>query len=530
MTSLLNKLLAPHHEYLTLDRDLIVLETSCRAKRFADCPEQLILGNDVRASFPELIGIEDILLDILLGQRTSFELKGIARSRQEESLLHSASLSDRAEEFNAWSDDRRPSNTELSTLNPPLLYFDLYISQYQEDSENRLIILLEDVTETMVLQQILSQRINEANLLLSSLTASKNYINRVVTSMADALLVTTASGVVKTINQSAQQLFGYSQDELIQKPISLILPNQDFLQEINNLAESNSGELLKDREVICQTKTGDKIFVAFSCSVIQTEIDGLQNLVYIGRDISERKRVEAEMLTALERERELRELKSNFISMASHEFRTPLTAIFSSSELLQYYGSNWSEDKKLKYYQRIEGAVKRMAKLLDDVLLYSKVEAGKLEFNPKPIVLEKFCQDLIEEIQLGIDEKPTITFIYSGPCDKVCLDEKLLQHILNNLLTNAIKYSPQDTPICFSCSCENGEIIFEIQDEGIGIPLEDQRRLFESFHRAKNVGSIPGTGLGLAIVQKAVELHGGTVTFTSEVGIGTTFRVALPLN
>lgn len=530
MTSLLNKLLAPHHEYLTLDRDLIVLEMSCRAKRFADCPEQLILGNDVRASFPELIGIEDILLEILLCQRTPFELKGIARSSQEESLLHSASPSERAEELTASPDEQSQSNAALLTPNPPLLYFDLYISQYQESSEKRLIILFEDVTETMVLQQTLSQRINEANLLLSSLTASRNYINRVVTSMADALLVTTASGLLKTINQSAQQLFGYSQDELIHQPISLIVQNREFLHEVNTLAASSSGELLKDREVICHTKSGEKIFVAFSCSVIPTEIDGLRNLVYIGRDISDRKRVEAEILKALERERELRELKSNFISMASHEFRTPLTAIFSSSELLQYYGNTWSEDKKLKYYQRIEGAVKRMSKLLDDVLLYSKVEAGKLEFNPKSIVLEKFCQDLIEEIQLGIDEKPTITFVYSSSCDHLCLDEKLLRHILNNLLTNAIKYSPQDTAIRFSCSCENGEVTFEIQDRGIGIPSEDQKRLFESFHRAKNVGNIPGTGLGLAIVQKAVELHGGRVTFTSEVGMGTTFRVTLPLN
>ncbi|HEY9604328.1 MAG TPA: PAS domain-containing sensor histidine kinase [Allocoleopsis sp.] len=530
MTSLLNKLLAPHHEYLTLDRDLIVLETSCRAKRFADCPEQLILGNDVRAPFPELIGIEDILLEIILGQRTSFELKGIARSRQAEDLIHGASPSDRAEIFSAWQNEQIPSHATLSAPDSPRLYFDLYISQYQDSSEDRLIILFEDVTETMVLQQTLSQRINEANLLLSSLTASRNYINRVITSMADALLVTTASGLLKTINQSAQQLFGYSQDELIHQPISLIVQNQEFLHEVRTLAASSSGELLKDREVICQTKTGEKIFVAFSCSVIPTEIDGLQNLVYIGRDISDRKRVEAEMLTALERERELRELKSNFISMASHEFRTPLTAIFSSSELLQYYGNNWSEDKKLKYYQRIEGAVKRMAKLLDDVLLYSKVEAGKLEFNPQPIVLEQFCQNLIEEIQLGSEEKPTITFTYSGPCNNVCLDEKILHHILNNLLTNAIKYSPQNTDVRFSCSCKNGETIFEIQDRGIGIPSEDQKRLFESFHRAKNVGSIPGTGLGLAIVQKAVELHGGTVTFTSEVGVGTMFRVTLPFH
>jgi signal transduction histidine kinase len=263
--------------------------------------------------------------------------------------------------------------------------------------------------------------------------------------------------------------------------------------------------------------------------VIQTEVEGLQNFVYIGRDISDRKRVEAEMIKALEHERELRELKNGFVSMASHELRTPLTSIFSSTELLENYGHKWPEDKKLKHYHRIEAAVIRMTALLDDVLLFSKAEAGKLEFNPTPLILKNFCSDLVEEIQLGIGKNHRITFIYSGPCSNACMDEKILLHILTNLLTNAIKYSPNETAVFFSCSCKDGEVTFEIKDEGIGIPPEDQQRLFESFHRAKNVGNIPGTGLGLAIVQKSVELHTGKITFTSEVGVGTTFRVTLPL-
>jgi two-component system, OmpR family, sensor histidine kinase VicK len=530
MTSLLKKLLAPHHEYLTLNQNLIILEASCGVQRFADCSDELILGNDVRIPFPELIGIEDIFIEILQGTRSSFELKGIARSKQGESFLAPVTWAEREGDLNVTLDEQNLINISLPAPDSHLLYFDLYISQYKEEFENRLIVLFEDVTERMVLQQTLSQRINEANLLLCSLTASKNYIDKVITSMADALLVTTASGLIKTVNQGTQKLFGYTQEELIKKPISLVIQDKDFLKEVDNLASSGSGELLKDEDVICQTKTGEKIFVAFSCSAIQTEVEGLKNLVYIGRDISDRKRVEAEMMRTLERERELRELKSSFISMASHEFRTPLTAIFSSTELLHYYGSTWSEDKKLKYYQRIEGAVKRMTQLLDDVLLYSKVEAGKLEFNPKPLELKNFCGEIIEEIQLSSDEKQKITFVYSGACDTVCMDEKLLHHILNNLLTNAIKYSPQDTAVIFCCSCENEEVIFEIQDKGIGIPTDDQKRLFESFHRAKNVGNIPGTGLGLAIVQKALELHGGRIMFTSEVGVGTTFRVTLPLN
>jgi two-component system, OmpR family, sensor histidine kinase VicK len=497
MNPLFQKILEQRYEYLILDRNLRILEISYGTRRFADCPDALALDKDVRDSFPELIGVEETIVDILEGRQIHFELKGIARSIAPDSSF----------------------------------YLDLYISAYSnsESLDNQLVILLEDSTERMVLQQSLAQRTNETNLLINSLSASKNYIDRIIASMADALIVTTASGIIKTVNQFAQDLFGYTQKELINQPIHNLIPNERFLENTRKMSASNPGEFIKDVEVICQTKTGEQICISFSCSAIKTEIEGLQNFVYIGRDISERKRVEAQMMQALERERELRELKADFVSMASHEFRTPLTAIFSSTELLQYYGNIWPEDKKLKHYNRIEAAVKRMTALLDDVLLYSKAEAGKLEFNPTPLVLKNLCSDLIEEVQLGIGENHKITWVYSGPCHDTWMDEKLLLHILTNLLSNAIKYSPPGSTVFFSCFCENAEVIFEIKDEGIGIPLEDRSRLFESFYRAKNVEDIPGTGLGLAIVKKSVELHGGRITVNSEVEVGTTFRVTLPL-
>ena len=495
MISIVEKLLYNRYEYLTLDRNLLILDLSPGAQRFAEIPNELQFGNDVRLSFPELIGLEETLLDILEGRQISFELKGIARSSE-----------------------------------PNPLYIDLYISEYsdREDCRNTLLVLLEDVTERMVLQQTLVQQTNEVRFLLSSLTSSKNYIDKIIESMADVLLVTTETGVIKTVNQYCQDLFGYTQEELINQHISTLILDEDFFKQITNLSAPDN--LLKDVEAVCQSKTGEKIPVAFSCSTIQMEIEGLENFVYIGRDIRERKRLEAKMIKALEREIELRELKSNFVSMASHEFRTPLTAIFSSTELLEQYGHKWTEDKKIKHYQRIESAVKRMTALLDDVLIYSKAEAAKLEFNPKPLVLKDFCSDLVEEIQVGIGKDRQITWVYSEPYTTACLDEKILRQILTNLLTNAIKYSPSDTPVYFDCYCEGKEVIFVIKDEGIGIPTEDQARLFESFHRAKNVGNIPGTGLGLAIVQKSVELHGGRIMFTSKVGVGTTVKVTLPLD
>jgi two-component system, OmpR family, sensor histidine kinase VicK len=515
MNPLVKRLLTPRYEYLTLDRNFIVVEASYGAPCFAEFPNDLYQGNDVRLSFPELVGIESVLIDILEGREISFELKGVARGDERQLCLVELS---------------QQINTVLYPAKLPL-YIDLYISESsnQNHVENRLLILLEDATERMLLQQSFAQSTNEAHLLLSSLPISKKNIDQVITSMAEALFVTTNSGIIKTVNQFAQDLFGYSQDELINQPISKIILDENFLSQINKLS-NGYGEFIKDLEVICRKKNAESITVNFSCSAIQTEIEDLRNFVYIGRDISERKRLEAEMLKSIEHERKLRELKSDFVSMASHEFRTPLTAILSSTELLEKYSHQWTEEKKLKHYHRIENSVRRMTELLDDVLIISKAEAGKIEFNPQPLNLKIFCRNLVEEIQVSISRKHRIIFTCSGEFNLVKIDEKLLIQILNNLLTNAIKYSPQETIVRLICTCGQQEVTFEIQDEGIGIPVEDQQRLFESFHRAKNVGNIPGTGLGLTIVEKAVKLHGGAISFISEVGVGTTFKVTLPLN
>ncbi|MBW4574788.1 MAG: response regulator [Aphanothece sp. CMT-3BRIN-NPC111] len=240
---------------------------------------------------------------------------------------------------------------------------------------------------------------------------------------------------------------------------------------------------------------------------------------------------------ALAKERELSELKSRFISVASHEFRTPLTTIMSAAECLEHYRNKWAEDKQIAYLHRIQYSVKHMTELLNDVLTCAKANAEKIEFNPAPIELVEFCHQLTEEMQLGAHNQHQILYICCSDCSgqpldyaHACMDEKLLRHILNNLLSNAIKYSPKGSTIYFKLACEEGKAIFYIQDQGIGIPPEDIPRLFENFHRSQNVGTIPGTGLGLAIVKNSVDIHGGRITVCSAVGMGTTFKVELPLN
>lgn len=187
------------------------------------------------------------------------------------------------------------------------------------------------------------------------------------------------------------------------------------------------------------------------------------------------------------------------------------------------------EPKKIEHLHRIQTSAESMTQLLDDVLLVNQVEAGKLDFKPAPLNLLQFCRDLAEEMQLIAEAKHTINFISQAECTNACFDEKLLRHILTNLLSNALKYSPIGSTVHFNLICDQQVAIFCIKDNGIGIPIADQAQLFQSFYRASNVGTTSGTGLGLTIVKQSVDLHGGEITFTSEVGVGTTFTVTIPL-
>jgi signal transduction histidine kinase len=246
------------------------------------------------------------------------------------------------------------------------------------------------------------------------------------------------------------------------------------------------------------------------------------------QEIQHRKQAEEEALKALAKEKEFSELKTRFISMVSHEFRTPLTMIHSSAELLEYY--EWSEAEKRERLQQIQEGVHHMTHLLEDVLLIGKVDAGKLEPKPTSFNLIEFCHNLIAEVQLTVSNNHEIEFLSEPELQNVWLDQKLLRQIFYNLLSNAIKYSPNGGKISVAITNQENRIILQVQDHGIGIPAEDQQRLFESFHRAANVENIPGTGLGLAIVKKCVDIQAGQITFESEVGRGTTVTVTLPLS
>jgi signal transduction histidine kinase len=252
---------------------------------------------------------------------------------------------------------------------------------------------------------------------------------------------------------------------------------------------------------------------------------GMFALVY--RQTLKRDRAEAQQET-LAQARELSELKLRFFSMVSHEFRTPLSIILGSAQLLSDDDRQWTHEQKFINLERIQSSARSMNQLLTDILTLTRAEAGKLEFNANLMDVESFCINLIEDIKLCESPSHAIEFISHSYCPHARLDERLLYSILSNLLINALKYSPQGGTVKFILKCEPNVNVFQIEDRGIGIPLEVQANLYEPFFRANNVENIAGTGLGLAVVKKCVDLHQGEIFVKSKVGEGTTFTVKIP--
>ncbi|QLE43890.1 hybrid sensor histidine kinase/response regulator [Nostoc sp. C052] len=232
---------------------------------------------------------------------------------------------------------------------------------------------------------------------------------------------------------------------------------------------------------------------------------------------------------ALAKEQELNELKSNFVAMVSHEFRTPMTTIRTAVDILEYNSDKLTDERRTKYFDRIQNAINQMLHLLNEILFLSKTEAAKLEYKPTLLNLENFCSELTDILQINAGSQHSIIFTCQGKSTQAQMDEDLLNCILTNLISNAIKYSPQHSTIWFDLICQDRLATFQVKDRGMGIPLKDQARLFQTFYRASNVGVIQGTGLGLTIVKKCVELHGGHIQLESEQGVGTTVIVTLPL-
>jgi PAS domain S-box-containing protein len=334
-------------------------------------------------------------------------------------------------------------------------------------------------------------------------------------------------------NPATLRIFGYAtREEIVGKhPAQISAPTQPDGEDSMTAAKRHMAEALSKgfHQFEWLSQRGDGTPVPVEIVLTPMQLSGRAVIQAQVRDITERKRAEAELLQSYAREKELSELKSRFVSTVSHEFRTPLGIIMASAEILEAYFERLPPAERHSNLQDITDATRHMSRMMDEVLLLGRVEAGKMTCRPAPLDLSVFCQRLVDEVDCATNSRCPIRLTTAPSLSEANADENLLRHIFINLLTNAVKYSPAGGRVEFELAARAHLALFTVRDRGIGIPEADARLLFQAFHRGRNVGDRSGTGLGMTIVKRCVELHGGKIGFESKEGLGTTFIVALPL-
>ena len=399
-----------------------------------------------------------------------------------------------------------------------------------------------------------------------ALIESEERFRRIFFTNPDSLAITRIdSKEFIDVNPEFESMMGVERSEIIYVPapqIGIWNSSEDWQLLLN---EVNEKGIASNKEVEIIKKDGSKLSCLASASKL--EIHNENFVLLLLRDITERivasrememlknhlqelvgertealervnsqlfeeiqkqKEYELMLKMALQKEQELNELKTRFVSTISHEFRTPLTSIFSSTELIERKAVGFNESKYFDYINRIKKSVDYLTRLLDEVIVINKAESGNLNYEPEMIELKEFCEEIIEEARITFKELHNFTRTYNLDSNKYFLDRKLMKFIVSNLISNACKYSPNGGNIELEAQEDDSHLIIKIKDEGIGIPDEDKPYIFDPFSRSRNSGNIPGTGLGLSIVKRSIDLFGGEISFTSHIEVGTQFIVKIP--
>ena len=351
-------------------------------------------------------------------------------------------------------------------------------------------------------------------------------------------------GIIQTFNPEAEKELGYSADELVNIHNALIFhdPSEvsrraiEFSKELQiSIPDGVEVFLIKSRlglhneqEWTYIRKNGTRFPVLLNITVLKNERNIAIGFLGVAINISERKKTEEDLKIALGKEKELNELKSRFVSMASHEFRTPLSTVLSSAYLIEKYATAEDQPKRITHLQRIVSSVTMLTDILNDFLSVGRIEEGKIQVRPTLFNIREFILTLIKETKNNLKKKQRIRYHHEGIPD-ILLDASLLKHIIMNLVSNASKFSAEASLIEIKTICHNDHIILSIIDQGIGISKEDQKHLMERFFRGANAGNIQGTGLGLHIVSKYAELLNGTVECKSELEKGTEFVITFDI-
>jgi PAS domain S-box-containing protein len=350
----------------------------------------------------------------------------------------------------------------------------------------------------------------------------------------EAILHTATVGVCflvgrrhQWLNRTLAAMLGYEPEELLGQETRVHYASDADFERVGAEAYRRIAETGRySGEVRMKRKDGGALWVQIDGTAVTH--GGVEGTVWTYVDITARIQAAQETGRALARERELGELKSKLLSMASHEFRTPLAAILSSAELIEHYGDKIPAQEQRGIMADLAAAARRMQLMLEDMLTLGQAEAGRLQFQPRPVDLDALCRQAVAEVR-SAHPRHQVALQASGPVGTRPVDPRLVQYILANLLSNGCKYSPEGSRVGLSVACEEGALRLDVSDPGIGIAEEDVPHLFESFRRGANVGQRPGSGLGLAIVKRCVELHGGEIRVLSKLGAGSTFSVSLPL-
>jgi two-component system sensor kinase FixL len=388
-------------------------------------------------------------------------------------------------------------------------------------------------------------------------------LHALVQNAIDGIITIDETGTIESINPAACKLFMFEQEEVIGKNISMLMPSPDRQQHdhyLNSYQVTNNPKIIGiGRELLGLRKDGQQ----FPMQLGVSEVVYSGRIIYAGfiHDLTEQKEsndrlkqyashleelVEERTLSlndtikalqlakekvssTLEKERELGKLKNRFLSMASHEFRTPLSTVQLSASLIDKYATPYQDTNITKHIGKIKKAVINFTAILNDFLYVEQLEGGSVKAQPSSFDLVNLGEEIAEEMQLLAKPNQNIVYLHYGQENMVYLDHHLLKNCIVNLMTNAVKYSGENTVIKFHTEVSDSEYLVCVSDNGIGIPIEEQKHLFEAFFRAHNTGSIPGTGLGLNIVARYVALMKGAIDFKSNLETGTIFTLTFPI-
>lgn len=398
--------------------------------------------------------------------------------------------------------------------------------------------------EIQKMNEELEQKISDRTLLLESVNKDiSDY--KFALDASSIVAVTDQKGIILHVNENFCRISKYTKEELIGQDHRIVNSGYHPKEFIRNLWVTIARGKIWKGEIRNIAKDGTIYWVDTTIVPFVNEQDKPYKYLAIRADITQRKQAEEtilkmneeleskvtertlELSNLLERLQAMNEMKSRFVSMASHEFRTPLSAILSSVSLIESYSAEEHVEKRKKHVERIKSSIKNLISILNDFLSLDKLEQGSIEIAKENFDLVGFADDIMEEVSGILKTGQHISFLHSGE-KEIFQDKKILRNVLLNLLSNAIKYSEENKEIRLSTEVHNHTVSIQVKDEGIGIPEEEQKNLFGKFYRAKNATNIQGTGLGLNIVKKYVELLEGAISFTSTSGRGTTFTFSFP--